>query len=493
MTRSLLVVDVGTSSVRSSIVRPDSSVTDTFQRSVVPRSPGPGLVELDAVAIARAALETAAAALDAGGPSSIGGVGIATQRASAVVWDRTSGAPLGPALGWQDLRTVLQCLILQGEGLRLAPNQTATKLQAILDEVDPDRQRMAAGELCCGTIDAFIAWHLSGGTAFVTDATHAGVSGLVLGSAVDYDDHVLEVLKIDRESLPRIVDSVGAVGTARALGYDLPICGIAGDQQASLVGQGCTLPGMAKITFGTGGMLDLVTGSQRPAAPIRGDAGTFPIVAFQQGGEITWGVEAIMLSAGSCVEWLQDDLGIISSPAETEVLAASCTDSGGATFIPALLGLGTPVWDFGARGTLLGLTRGTGKAQVCRAVLEGIAHRGADLVDAATADSGLELGALRVDGGMSANAVFLQSLADLSGRVVEVSPVLEATTLGAGYLAGLAIGTWSNIEALAEVTTPRARIEPHLDEAARLERRGCWLEDRAKAERTIPDLSGVSF
>ncbi len=224
---------------------------------------------------------------------------------------------------------------------------------------------------------------------------------------------------------------------------------MAGDQQASLIGQGCTRAGLAKATFGTGGMLDQCVGAGRPAQAARGPAGTIPIIAWRRRGTITWGLEAIMLSAGTCVEWLRDDLGIIDSAADSAEVAARCVDTGDVWFVPALLGLGTPVWDFGARGTFVGLTRGSGRPELVRAVLEGVAHRGADLLEAAESDSGLPIASLRVDGGMSANPVFTQALADACGRPVELSPVLEATTLGAAYLAGMAVGTWSDEDDVA--------------------------------------------
>jgi glycerol kinase len=495
---SVLVVDVGTSGVRAAIVRPDATVEHEYHVHVLPSTPAPGLVEFDAVQIADAVLEVAQAALADGGP--VGAVGIANQRASTIVWDRATGVPVAPGIGWQDLRTVGTCLVLQGEGIRLAPNASATKLMAILDEVDPERSRSYAGELCFGTVDSWVAWTLSGGAAagtdalHVTDATNAAVTALVDGATIDWDTSLLQRLKIPAPLMPAIVDSSGAVGVASALPGAPPICGIAGDQQASLVGQGCTLPGLAKATFGTGAMLDQCTGAKPPAPGVsRGEAGTFPIVAFCVGGVPTWGTEAVMLSAGACVEWLRDDLGIIATAEESATVAAQCADSGDVWFVPALLGLGTPVWDFGARGTLVGLTRGSGRAEVVRAVLEGVAHRGADLLEASERDSGHGVEALRVDGGMAQNDVFVEALADATGRPVEVSPVVEATTLGAGLLAGLAIGNYGSTEELAATFRPWRTVEPSGEHTDRMARRERWLAARAKAEATIPELSGISF
>ncbi len=491
----LLVVDVGTSGVRAALVRPDATVGRVHHVAVLPSSPSPGLVEMDAERLASAVLEVASAALSE--VRSAAAVGIANQRATTVVWDRRTGRPVGPAIGWQDLRTVGTCLTLQADGLRLAPNMSATKVAAILDAVDPDRTRAEAGELCAGTVDSWVCWTLSGGGLHVTDATNAGVTGLVRqgdGGRWDcWDERVLDALRIPVQVLPSIVDSSGVIGPATALPGAPVICGIAGDQQASLIGQGCTRPGLAKATFGTGGMLDQCTGTVGPDHAGRGPEGTFPIVAWQQAGVPRWGVEAIMLSAGTCVEWLRDDLGVLATAEESTSVAGACASTGDVWFVPALLGMGTPVWDFGARGTLVGVTRGTGRPELVRAVLEGIAHRGADLLEAAEADSGLPVPTLRVDGGMSANDVFVRALADATGRPVEVAPVLEATTLGAGFLAGLALGTWKDEGEVADAYRPRTVVEPQLSDPDRATRRARWLTARAKAEATIPELSGISF
>jgi glycerol kinase len=482
----VLVVDVGTSGVRAAVVDGDARVSHAHHVEVLPSSPAPGFVEFDAAAMGRAVVEVASAALAAGGP--VDAVGIANQRASTILWDRATGEPLGPGVGWQDLRTVGTCLMLAGQGLRLAPNQSATKLAFLLDLADPDRKRAEAGELAFGTVDTWVAWQLSAGAVHVTDASNAGVTGLVEPDMSGWRPEVLEALRVPAAVLPSVVDSSGVAGEARALPGAPPIAGIAGDQQASLVGQGCTLPGLAKVTFGTGGMLDLCTGAERPSFESRGAAGSFPIVAWRRDGRLTWGVEAAMLTAGAAVEWLRDDLGVISSSAESDSVAAACEGTGDVWFVPALLGLGTPWWDFGARGTLLGLTRGTGRAELVRAVLEGVAHRGADLLEAAEADSGLTVPALRVDGGMSANATFVQALADAVQRPVEVSPVLEATTLGAGFLAGLAVGAWADEGEVARTWSPRSVVEPR-----RAPDRDRWRAAVDRARSWVPELSAIEF
>ncbi len=481
-TAGTLVIDVGTSGVRAAVVV-RGVVGPLAYREVLPDTPFPGLVELDAAALSDAVLEVANEAL-AAAPEPVASVGIANQRATTVVWDRATGVPVAPALGWQDLRTIGTCLEMQGRGLRLAPNASATKLQHLLDQADPERSK----DLCFGTIDTWVAWALSGGRLHVTDATNVGVTGLARTDAAVWDPEVLEALRIPPSCLPTIVDSSGEVGECAALPGAPVLAGIAGDQQASLIGQACLQPGQAKATFGTGGMLDCVTGT-RPAFSHRGEGGSFPIVARQRAGQPTWGVEAIMLSAGSCVEWLRDDLGLVASAEETEAVAAAVATTGDVYFVPALLGLGTPEWDFGARGTLLGLTRGSGRAEVVRAVLEGVAHRGADLLEAAEQDASISVEALRVDGGMTANSVFVQALADSTGRPVEVSPQREATTVGAAYLAGLATGVWSTEDELAELWEPAQVVQPRPSYADR----DRWKDAVQRAKAWIPALSELKF
>jgi glycerol kinase len=468
--------------MRAAIVRPDATVEHVQARPLLPATPAPGLVEFDATEMATVALECANAALAAGGP--VDGVGITNQRASTIVWDRATGEPVGPGLGWQDLRTIGSCLVLREQGLRVAPNASATKLALLLDEADPDRSR----DLCFGTVDTWIAWNLSGGTLHVTDLSNAGVTGLMHGDGGGWSEQTLELLRVPPSVMPSVVDSSGVVGEATALPGAPPIAGIAGDQQASLFGQGCLEPGMAKITFGTGGMLDLVLGPHRPAFETRGEGGTFPIVAWRRNGHVTWGIEAVMLSAGTNIEWLRDDLGLIESAAASDEVAAMCKDTDGVVYVPALLGLGTPEWDYGARGALFGITRGTERPHVVRAVLEGVANRGADLVDAAEADAQMKLPSIRIDGGMAANQTFVQALADATQRPIEVSPELEATTRGVGFLAGLALGTWSSDDDVMATWQPARIVHP----AATVDR-DRWKEAVRRAAGWFPELSSLDF
>jgi glycerol kinase len=489
----LLVIDVGTTSLRAAVVDESLTILALDARPIPPGTPQPGLVEFDAVAVADTALDAAAGVLARTG--AVAAVGIANQRASTVVWDRSTGEPIGPAIGWQDLRTVTECIVAKAEhGLALAPNQSATKVAWLLDHVDGARDR----DLCFGTIDSWLVWRMSAGTAHVTDHTNAATTGLLRADATGWDDVVARTLGVPSAMLPAIVPTSGAVAEANALEGSPPVAALCGDQQASLVGQGCVAPGDTKITFGTGGMLDTCTGAIRPRTARRLEHGSYPIVARSHGGDggigLTWGVEAIMLAAGSNVEWLRDDLGVIATAAESDALAASVPSAEGVTYVPAPLGLGTPRWDFGARGTLLGITRGSTRAHVVRAVLEGVAHRGTDLVEAAAADTGRAITTVRIDGGMAANATFVQALADLSGLRVEVSPVLEATTLGAAFLAGLAVGVWGRVEEAAELWNPARIVEPSADLAPfRDVARATWHSAVDRAAGWIPALSALEF
>lgn len=480
---SVLVVDVGTSGLRAAVVRPDGEVSALHYRAFPPASPFPGMVEFDAAGMAGAVLEVARASLAEGGP--VQAVGITAQRASTIVWDRATGEPVGPGIGWQDLRTVFDCITAKAEhGLALAPNQSATKVAWLLNTFDAGRER----DLCFGTVDTWVAWVLSNGSVHVTDHSNAAVTGLLLPDASGWNTRACEALNVPMGMLPSLVDTSSVFGEASALPGSPPLACLVGDQQGSLVGQSCVRPGQAKITFGTGGMLDMVIDGGAPSSANRTGEGIFPIVAWSRDGRCTWGVEAIMLSAGTNVEWLVQDLGILDHPAQSHEIAAQCETADGVVYVPALMGLGTPHWDYGARGTMLGLTRGSGRPQFVRAVLEGVAHRGADLVEAAEAGSGTTVPVLRVDGGMSENPTFVQALANASGKPVEVSRHTEATTIGAAYLAGLAVGVWSSFDDIASAWQPRTVVEP----SGRLDR-AQWAEAVTRSTRWIPDLSALDF
>lgn len=480
----ILVIDVGTSSLRVAAVDDMGEVRHLAQRPFLPHTPAPGLVEFDPVELLAQVLEMADAVIAESGPASC--IGIAAQRASAVMWDRRTGVPVGPALGWQDLRTLGDCLVLRAEhGAAMAPNQSATKFAWLSAHVATE---VPAAHRCAGTVDSWLAWSLTEGAAWVTDHTNAAVTGLYDRVSGNWHPDLCAMVGVDPIWLPSIVDSAGEIARASRLPGAPALTALIGDQQSSLIGQGCIRAGMAKITFGTGGMLDLCRGDAMPATDQRSPQGTFPIVAWSANGVRVWGEEAIMLSAGSAVEWLSQDMGLIDSPAQSEEVAASVPDAGGLVFVPALLGAGTPHWDYGARGTLLGLTRGSTRAHVVRAVLEGVAHRGADLVEATETATGEQIAHLRIDGGMSRNSVFAQSLADATGRPVDVSRVTESTLLGAAFLAGSAHGIWSDLDEAASTWQPVVRCEPlHSPD------REIWWEASRRAAGWIPELSALDF
>jgi glycerol kinase len=478
-----LAIDVGSSSIRTALVDEAGRVSNVFQQHLRVRTPSPGEVELDPTEIAELARELATRTLDEGGPCDA--LGITNQRATTIVFDPVTGEAVGPALGWQDLRTVLDCLVFQGQGVRLAPNQSATKIKWLVDQSGRESR-----DLRFATIDTWIAWHLSEGSTFATDRSNAGVTGLVNRTASAWDQRVVALLGIDEAMLPRLGDTMGSLGVASALAGSPPITAMLGDQPASLFGQSCVRGG-AKITFGTGAMLDVIHGEKAPLTLNRFASGCYPTVVRSRDDTPTWGVEGIILSAGSCVEWLQD-LGLLSEPSESEELASSVTSSEGVSFVPALLGLGTPQWDFGARGAFFGLTRGSSKAHLVRAVLEGVAQRGADLLDAAEVEIGTRLPELRVDGGMSANRFFVQRLADFCGHDVAVSSEREATTRGAGLMALVATDHLS-LDDVEGLWSPGYVATPSLSDDERASTREAWRVSVTRAERTIPELSAVSF
>jgi glycerol kinase len=298
--------------------------------------------------------------------------------------------------------------------------------------------------------------------------------------------------------LPTLVASSGIIGLATALPGSPPIASIAGDQQASLIGQSCVRRNMAKCTFGTGGMMNVCLGESKPVSAERSRNGTFPIVAWSQvvndaSHLATWGAEAIMLSAGTNVEWLRDDMGLISTAEESDEVARACQTSDGVVYVPALLGLGTPHWDYGARGALFGLTRGSTRAHIVRAVLEGVAHRGADLLEAIETDyPNVSVPEIRVDGGMSRNPTFIQALANATNRPISVAPITEATTLGAAYLAGLAVGTWSNLQEIESLWSPHATVDPQSN-YDRPAVRAQWERAVTRAAGWITELSSLDF
>lgn len=478
-----LALDVGSSSIRCAVVDETGLVSHVHQRALAVHSPAPGVVEYDARQIAAITMELARAT-DAVG--SIDVVGVTNQRATTVVFDQRTGQPVGPALSWQDLRTIAQCLELQREGVHLAPNQTATKAAWLLNAASGDRSHLRVA-----TLDAWITWHLSGGADFITDRSNACLTGLVTRSVDHWDAQLGARLGVDVASLPTIVNSYGDLATATTLTGRPQITAIAGDQPASTFGQSCVTHG-TKITFGTAAVLDAVTHDGAPQAMRRFESGCYPTVLRSNSTHVSWGVEAIELSAGLSVAWLRDGIGILDDLGHCEQFASSVDDSDGVTFVPALNGLGTPQWDFGARGAFFGLTRGTRRPHLIRAVLEGVAQRGVDLVEASVAHTLDDASELRVDGAMCANQFFVQRFADFLGRPVAVSSELEATTRGIGLMALVGAGHLS-LDDVASLWRPRYVVEPRLSEDERATRRAEWVRCTARASRTIPEFSEISF
>ena len=487
---NILVIDVGTTGLRAAIVDEALTVRVLEYRSCPPLTPAPGLAEFDGRDMATKLLDAARAAIAAtDGP--IDAVGITNQRASVLMWDRATGEPLAPGLGWQDLRTVGECIMAKVEhGWTVAPNQSSTKAGWLL----ANTPGLDGRDLCVGTIDSWVAWTLSEGAVHISDHTNASATtnGLRAVDGSDWRADICDAFGVPMSVLPMVVDSVGVCGHAIALPESPPIAALLGDQQASLIGQSCIKPGRAKITFGSGGMLDVCTDQPTPDGAHRHEAGTYPLPLWSIGGRLTWGVEGIMLSAGSNVDWLCDDLGLIEAPEQSHDVARRCADTGGVVYVPALMGLGTPRWDYGARGALLGLTRGSGREHVVRAVLEGVAHRGADLLDAAMADTGIEIHTVRIDGGMSRNPTFVQALANAANRPIEVSAVAESTTIGAAFMAGLGVGIWNDIHELDNLWQPARTVEPaaHFDHAAA---RARWSDALDRAAGWHADLSALDF
>ena len=450
----VLALDQGTTSSRAIVFDGSGAVVASAQRELTQHFPRPGWVEHDPGEIWTGQLETARAALaEAGvGAAEVSALGITNQRETVVVWDRATGEPVHRAIVWQDRRTADACARLKAEGhepavrqrtgLVLDPYFSGTKLAWVLDHVDGARGRAEAGELAFGTVDAWLLWNLTGGRVHATDVTNASRTLLFDVHALDWSEEQLELLDVPRAVLPEVRPSSGLFGETEpgVLGAAVPVTGVAGDQHAALFGQRCTRPGMAKNTYGTGCFLLYNTGAE----PVASEHGLLTTVAWQVEGEgAQYALEGSVFVAGAAVQWLRDELRLIETAAEVEALAASVEDSGGVVVVPAFVGLGAPHWDPYARGAVLGITRGTSRAHLARATLDGVAHQSADLLAAMTADAGAPLAELRVDGGMTANGLLMQTQADFVGVPVVRPEVAETTALGAAYLAGLGAGVWT--------------------------------------------------
>jgi glycerol kinase len=471
----VLAIDEGGTGVRAYVFDHDGREVATAYSEIALSYPRPSWVEHDPIALWERTLAVTRTALERSQlpVTAIAALGLCNQRASALVWDADTGAPVYPAIGWQDLRTVEFCTELGRRGFILSPLQSASKWAWVLDNVPGARARAEAGGLRFGTIDTWLTWQLSRGASYVTDDSNGSCTGVYDFVSGGWDEALLESLRLPAASMPTIVStSVVAGSTARDLfGGAIPIAARAGDQQAAMFGQVRVEPGMMKITYGTAAMMDLNVGPSIRLSP----NGCFPLVLWGLDGTRTYCLEGSAVTAGAAIQWLRDGLGIISDVADCEAIATSIPDSGGAWCIPAFQGLGTPYLDSAARAVIGGLSRATGRAQIVRAVLEGIAFRCAEVVDALRADApDSHLDTLRVDGGAARNDFLMQCQADISGVPVERPAVLDAASLGAAYLAGLATGFWKDV-ADAGRTWRRDRVfEPRISVDERDDRMARW-------------------
>jgi glycerol kinase len=484
MTRYVLALDQGTTSSRTLVIDRAGQVVASAQREFAQHYPQPGWVEHDAEEIWATQSATIEAALAAAGASvaDVAAIGITNQRETTVLWERASGRPLAPAIVWQDRRTAPDCDRLRAAGreaevarrtgLTLDPYFSATKLGWLLEHVPGARARAARGELAFGTVDSWLVWRLTGGRAHVTDVSNASRTLLLELGTGRWSEPMLECFGVPRACLPEVLPSsipAAAAPRARLGGREVPITGIAGDQQAALFGQACFRPGMAKNTYGTGCFLLLNTG----ATPLASRHRLLSTVAWDVGGR-HYALEGSVFVGGAVVQWLRDGLGLIARSADVEALAARVPDAGGVYLVPAFTGLGSPHWDPYARGTIVGLTRGSSGAHLARAALESIAFQSAEVLAAMQADAGQPLLELRVDGGASVNDLLMQFQADLLDVPVVRPAVSETTALGAAYLAGLGAGVWTGTEELAALWRIGRRYEPGPGRTAAQGRRGEW-------------------
>ena len=493
----ILALDQGTTSSRAILFNAQGSTVHRAQREFKQIFPQPGWVEHDALEIWQTQLQVITQVLaDTNPEQAIAAIAITNQRETTVLWDRQTGEPLANAIVWQDRRTVEHCdalrqqghqaLIQEKTGLVLDAYFSGTKLAWLLDNLPGARARAERGELAFGTIDSWLVWNLTKGQAHITDPSNASRTLLFNLHTLAWDDELLALLKIPRALLPEVVPSSGIVAHTdpSLFGRAIPIASLIGDQQAATFGQACFEPGMAKNTYGTGCFMLLNAGHQPVASQNRllTTVGWQRLEASAQPPATTYCLEASVFMGGATIQWLRDGLNIISSAAEVEALAASVPDVADTYLVPAFTGLGAPIWDGNARGTLVGMTRGTTKAHLARAALEAIALQVADVFTAMAKDSGIALAELRVDGGASNNNLLMQIQADFLGVPVVRPKVTETTALGAAYLAGLAVGLWSSTKDIATQWSVDRRFEPSMAAADREVKIARWHQalERAK-------------
>ena len=464
-----MAIDQGTTSTRAILFEGNAQPIKVAQREFEQHYPALGWVEHDPEQIWRDTLSVAREATSAVPVGRVASIGITNQRETIVVWNRSTGDPIHRAIVWQDRRTAGECarlktdgaeeMVRERTGLLLDPYFSATKIAWILDNVAGARASAERGELACGTIDSFLLWRLTGGAVHATDITNASRTSLFDIRQQCWDAELCRLFRVPETLLPAVRDNSGIFGmTAPGLfGAELPIAGMAGDQQAALFGQACFTPGMVKSTYGTGCFMLVNTGTA--AVISRHRLLTTP--AYRIGGVTTYALEGSIFVAGAAIQWLRDSLGLISDAAETEGLAASLPDSHGITLVPAFVGLGAPHWDPDARGAIFGLTLNSSRAHLARAALEAVAYQTHDLMDAMSGD-GARLSSFGVDGGMAAKAWLCQFLADIMDMPVERPENLETTALGAAFLAGLATGVWPDLEALSATWKQRDCFMPSM-------------------------------
>ncbi len=485
MSRYVMALDQGTTSSRAIVFDRRGLPVASHQQEFRQIYPQPGWVEHDPQDLWRTQLACAQAALKAAGIAArdLAAIGIANQRETTLLWERASGAALGPAIVWQDRRTAAACAALRAQrreaqvtaatGLLLDPYFSGTKLAWLLDHIPGARARAERGELAFGTVDSWLLWQLTGGAVHATDVSNASRTLLLNLHTLAWDDELLALFNVPRAVLPQVVPSSALLGQTRAdlLGAPVPITGIAGDQQAATFGQACFAAGMAKNTYGTGCFMLMNVG----AAPQPSANRLLATALWQRAGApAVYALEGSVFVGGAVVQWLRDGLQLFGRAEEVEALAAQVPDSGGVMLVPAFTGLGAPYWDAQARGLMIGMTRGTTRAHVARAALESIALQSADVLAAMQKDAQQPITQLRVDGGAARNDLLMQMQADLSGVPVVRPRVTETTALGAAYLAGLATGVWASQEEIAALWQVDRRFEPAIDEDARAERLTRW-------------------
>ena len=480
----IVALDQGTTSSRAVVVDENGKVVAVHGMEFPQIYPQPGWVEHDPAQILSSQVESLKKAVEKAAidPKDIVGIGITNQRETTIIWDKATGKPVCNAIVWQCRRTAAEIERLKAEGASeiirkktgLIPDAyfCGSKIQWILRNVPGTRVAAQAGELLFGTVDTWLIWNLTREHAHVTDVSNASRTMLFNIHTMDWDQELLDLMEIPHVLLPKVVDSSGVVGMLdkSILGVEIPIAGIAGDQQAALFGQACYEKGMVKTTYGTGGFLLMQTGTEA----VESENGLLTTVAWRMGGKTEYALEGSVFVAGASIQWLRDEMKLISSAAESEEVALSVPDTAGVYVVPAFTGMGAPYWDMYGRGAIVGLTRGAGRAHIVRATLEAIAFQNADVMDAMTRDSGIPLSQMRADGGASANGCLMQFQADVLGIPVVRPAVTETTAMGAAYLAGLAVGVWESREQVAALWRTDRIFQPQWSEDQRAERLRQW-------------------